>query len=144
MIPEWMPRPIHTKEGKLVIARPHEATFNGRHNACKSKALIVLYHRKYKLHQATGLTLKELSQASGVSYSYLKSRLAKWVEWDYLHRKIGESNGGPVYFYTISKRGKHFIEDRIPRDILSRYIEDIKALRANTPRYILRNNLKRY
>lgn len=143
IIKQWM-RPIHTKEGKLVIARPHEATFNGRHNACKSKALIVLYHRKYKLHQSTGLTLKELSRASGVSYSYLKSRLGKWVSWGYLLRKITNGTNRPVYSYSIGKRGRHFVEDRIPKDILSQYIEDIKALRVNTPRFILRNNLKRY
>jgi hypothetical protein len=62
MIEKRWSRSIHTSEGKLVTARPHEATFNGSHNSCKSKALIVLYHRKQKISETTGLTQIKVSQ----------------------------------------------------------------------------------
>jgi len=121
----WL-RSIHTSEGKLVTARPHEATFNGRHNCCKSKTLVVLYHRKQKISETTGLTLRELSLASGVSYAYLKSRLAKWVEWKYLVRKMTDGINRPVYSYLIGERGEHFVEDRIPRERLVEYVAEIR------------------
>jgi hypothetical protein len=124
--PDWK-HIIHTKNGKAVIARPHEATFKGCHNSSKSKALIILYHRKHKLLQTTGLTLKELSIASGSSYAYLKSRLAKWVEWKYITRKITVGTNRPVYSYSIVERGEHFVEDRIPKDRLAEYIEEIRT-----------------
>lgn len=108
----WTPRLKYTKNGKTVIARPHEATFKGRHNACKSKVLIVLYKiRGYP----KGLSLSELARDTGVKYSYLESRLGKWVQWDYIDRKIKQGDNRPVYCYYISARGIHFVEKRIPK-----------------------------
>ena len=136
-IPNNWERLIHTKDGKLVIARPHEATFNGCHNACKSKALITLYHWKKKLRATTGLSLKELAESSGVTYNYLGSRVAKWVEWGYLNRKVKMGGNRPVYCYYIAERGIQFVEYRIPRERLQDYIDEIREYRA-------KNNAKRY
>lgn len=124
----WQPRLKFTKSGKPVMARPHEATFRGIHNASKSKALIVLYRRN-QLGQAA-LSLAELAESSGVKYSYLESRLAKWVKWDYLIRKVKQGNNRPVYCYSIAARGIHFVEKRIPKKRLLDYKAEIREHRV--------------
>lgn len=117
---------VHTKDGEVVVATPHEATFKGKHNACKAKTLIVLYHRKNKLNHKTGLSITELTDATGVSYNYLGSRLAYWHRWGYILRHIKQGNTRPVYSYSIALRGSHFVEDRIPPDRRRDYIIDIR------------------
>ncbi|MFC2022043.1 hypothetical protein ACFLTR_02360 [Chloroflexota bacterium] len=94
------------------------------------RPLIVLYHRINRLAASTGLSLKELSEQSGVKYSYLESRLAKWVKWEYIIRKVKQGDNRPVYCYSIASRGIHFVEDRIPRDRLQDYIAEIREHKA--------------
>lgn len=120
--------PIFTsKEGKLIVSRPHKATFHGIHNATKSKVLIVLYWLKNTVGDNTGMSAIELSEKAGVNYNYLKTRIGKWHDWKYVSRRaVGQSKGRPIYRYTIAQRGEHFIEDIVPRDILARYIDEIK------------------
>jgi hypothetical protein len=60
------------------------------------------------------------------------SRVGKWVAWDYLVRKIKQGMNRPVYSYSIAKRGEHFIEDRIPRERLKDYLEEIRASRVKS------------
>lgn len=121
--------PVFTsKEGKLIISRPHKASFHGIHNASKSKVLIVLYWLKNTVGDNTGLSVKELAEKSGCNYDYLKTRLGKWHDWRYVSRRaVGQVVGRPIYKYSIAQRGEHFIEDIIPKDILSRYIDEIKS-----------------
>ncbi len=116
---QWM-RPIHTKEGKLVIAHPHEATFNGRHNAVKAKTLIILYQLKDK-----ALSLAELVEATGESYNYLGSRIGKWVEWKYLKREIKMGANKPVFCYSLAVRGKRFVRYRLPLKRKLEYLAEI-------------------
>lgn len=121
------------KDGKVIISKSHIATFNGVHNASKAKVFIVLYHLKYKLGLNTGLNVLDLYLQSGVNYDYLRSKLGKWYEWGFLSRRpVDSGKGRAVYTYMIAKRGEHFIEDIVPRDILNQYVAEIKAFRANT------------
>lgn len=89
----------------------------------------------YKYHKIglnTGLNVRDIHLQSGVDYDYLRSRLRKWHEWGYLNRKpVDTGKGRPVYAYTIARRGEHFIEDIVPRDILNQYIAEIRAFKAN-------------
>lgn len=121
-----------TKAGKHVETKPHLAIFNDRHNGSKCRVLIVLYHRKYKLKDTTGLGVGELHRQSGVNYDYIKSRVTKWVEWKYLERKVRDNKAGrPLYVYTLAERGRHIIEDILPQDWLKRYITEIQAFKVN-------------
>ena len=104
--------------------QPVIATFNGRHNEAKSKALITLLD--YKEQGLGGLTLKELARQSSVSYEYLKSRLGKWYEWKYVTRRATVNVDRPVYSYSIAARGRHFVEDIIPSDVLAQYMIELK------------------
>ena len=129
----FKPRTFITKAGRHVETRPHFATFNDKHNASKCKVLIVLYHRKYKLNDDTGLGVGELHRQSGVGYDYIKSRVTKWVDWQYLKRKVQErGTGRPVYVYSLDERGRHFIEDILPREWLQRYISEIQDFKNMT------------
>jgi hypothetical protein len=124
----WL-KPVHTRDGRTVIARPHEATFNGLHNSAKARTLIVLYHLKHKLSDTRGLTLKQLAITSGVSYSTLKSSLGDWYMWKYVKRRVIEGTTRPMFSYVIGQRGEHFVENRIPRNRLQDYITEISAYR---------------
>ena len=106
--------------------RPIRATFNGKHNACKSKAFIILLDRQQK--GLGGLTLKQLALASSVSYQYLKSRLGVWHSWKYINRRVTTNGikGKPVFSYSISARGTKFVKERIPPDVFNRYIAELK------------------
>ncbi len=96
----------------------------------RPRCLQFLYHRKHKLGLNDGLNVWDIHLQSGVDYDYLRSRLRKWKEWGYLNRKpVDTGVGRPEYQYTIAKRGEHFIEDIVPRNILNQYIAEIKAKR---------------
>lgn len=124
---------FQNRAGKLIISKPHIATFNGVHNASKTKVFIVLYHLKHKLGLNIGLNVLDLHLQSGVNYDYLRTKLGKWHEWGFLSRKpVDSGKGRAVYTYMIAKRGEHFIEDIVPRDLLNQYVAEIKTFRANT------------
>lgn len=121
-----------TKSGKGVETKPHFASFDDKHNASKCKVLIVLYHRKHKLQDASGIGVNELHRASGVSYDYIKARVTKWVQWGYMERSVRDvKTGRPIYVYKLAARGKHFIEDILPREWLKTYIAGIKSSSMN-------------
>ncbi len=125
--PEWMTM-VRTKEGNLVLATPKRASFNGRHNMVKAMALIVLYARRS--NGDGGITAKALSIKSTASYRSLLSLLPKWVRWSYVQRKAIEGDYGPIYSYSISKRGEHFLEDIVPKGKLAEYTATIRAHNA--------------
>jgi len=125
---QFKPMRFTTRSGKSVETRPHFATFDDKHNSSKSRVLIVLYHRKLKAHNNTGLGVGDLHRQSGVDYDYIKSRVTKWCEWGYIERRARDNDSGrPLYVYTLAARGRHFVEDILPKDWLKRYISEIKA-----------------
>jgi hypothetical protein len=79
-------------------------TFRGRHNAVKSKCLIVLYNRKFNGER--GLTLSELTRATGSNYKSLSVLLKRWVGWRYVG--YHQSKKGRVY--DIRKRGVAWVD----------------------------------
>ncbi len=111
------------------------ATFRGKHNSSKSKAIIVLNHRKYQLHKSTGLSARELYLATGVNYAYLQARLNKWVEWHYLNRyATGAIKGRPLWHYRISTRGTRFMNDILNHyypTILQQYVQEINEFTSS-------------
>jgi hypothetical protein len=122
----FVPYSFIAKDGRRIIARPHIAVFNKKHNACKAKVLILLYHRKYIDNTVSGLRIRDVHKLTGVSYEYIKFRVSKWVAWGYLSRQ-GDSK---PYTYSIADRGRHIVEDIIPREWLEYYIGEIRAHKA--------------
>ncbi len=129
-----------SKSGKVIISKPHIATFNDVHNASKTKVFIVLYHRKNRLGLNTGLNVRDIHLQSNVDYDYLRTRMSKWHEWGYLSRRpVDSGKGRAVYTYMIAKRGEHFIEDIVPGDILNQYIAEIKAFKSKQANLLMKN-----
>lgn len=122
------------KRVKVIVRKPHFVTFNERHNACKSKVLIVLYHFKHSSSLGSGLDARGLFLHTGVSYNYLLARLPKWHEWRYVlrHSAIG-SNNKPVWHYRIAARGEKFITERLlplNRPMYERYVREIREFQS--------------
>jgi len=109
------------------MLKPVIATFRGKHNEAKSKALITLLDRKERGYGS--LTLRELARESSVSYEYLKSRLGKWYQWKYVTRRVTDGSTRPVYSYSITVRGESFVKTRIPPGVLAIYISELKEYR---------------
>ncbi|MBA7647904.1 hypothetical protein ES703_55683 [subsurface metagenome] len=113
------------------VLAPHKATFRGVHNAAKTKVLMVLYDRELQKGVSTGLTARQLHFESGVNYDTLRSRLGKWHGWGYVSRRGKDDGAGrATWYYYLAARGKRFLEDRVPRDVLKRYESEIRAFRS--------------
>ena len=108
-----------------MVFKPVFATFKGKHNESKSKALLCLWDAKQR--GLSGLSLKLLAFESSVSYAYLKARLGKWHSWGYVARYITKGRLRPVFSYKIAARGERFLDERVPHDVLARYIEEMHA-----------------
>ena len=79
-----------------------------------------------------GLNARQLHSESGVNYDYLRSRLGKWFKWGYVSRRAHDDRTGkPMFYYTIATRGEHFIQHIIPKEVLTRYINEINQYCSN-------------
>ncbi len=117
--------------GNINHRIPHEATFNGLHDSAKVKVLLVLYHRRFKLGNPSGLGVAELHRLSGCNYDTLRAKLFKWKNWKYVTRRLGlNRQGRPAFTYIIADRGVRFIEERVPRERLVDYIRQIRDFKA--------------
>lgn len=115
-------RVIQARKFKVV-----RATFNGKHNASKIKALLVLYMVKHEWRKRQGIGVAELADISGVSYKYLKARLSRWHLWLYVLRyPCNKIIRGKPCRYAIAARGEHFLIDIVPRKLLDDYIAEIR------------------
>ncbi len=119
---------------RVIVRKPHFATFNEKHNSCKSKVLLILYHFKHTLQDNSGLDSRELYLHTGVNYSYLLARLPKWTEWKFIrrHSAIG-TNEKPVWHYKIASRGEKFLTERLlplNRPMYERYSREIKEFNS--------------
>jgi len=73
-------------------------------------------------------TVGQLATATGQNYSYIKSRLKYWTDWEYLKRKIGTTSGGqPCWTYALAKKGFNYIYARIPSETREKYLAELKA-----------------
>ena len=105
-----------TKAPLILRARIHMATFRGRHNATKSKVLIVLYHFNEKGY-FKGFDVNDLAERTMCPLSSIKSGVCRWTKWRYLTRI-----DSTPYRYKIAHRGIHFVDNIIPDARLADYI----------------------
>jgi hypothetical protein len=124
-------RPFYSKDGRLITPRPHEAHFQEKHNASKAKTLIYLHYLHRKGHHS-GKTAKQIHDATGVSFGYLKSRLNFWYRIHYLRRNaIDPGKGRSLFVYRVDERGIRFVDERIPPDRYDDYVREINEWRRN-------------
>ncbi len=94
------------------------ATFNGKHNEVKSKALLVMFTL------GKSLSLRQLALHAGCSYWSLSTLLPRWYRWGYVL-----AYGSPgSYRYKIAAKGRRFLH-YIPVDNYEQYKADLIAVR---------------
>lgn len=105
-------RPFVSKDGREIEPVDHEAYFGGSNNNSKGKVLIYLLHIEGQFR-----TARQLHEATGVSYAYLRTRLSFWYNIRYINRKVlAPARGSPCWAYAIAERGKNFLTYRLPPD----------------------------
>lgn len=123
---DFVSREFIAKNGRIVRTEVHFATFSERHNSSKSKVLMCLYK------ETGGVSVGNLHRLSGVDYGYLRVKLSRWVSWGYVVRKVSiPEKGRPIFLYSLGERGRHFIDDILPRNWLQQYAAEIRAFRAS-------------
>ena len=120
----------------IFIRERKIATFNGIHNASKTKTLLTLYSIKHKYNSNKGLSARGIHLASGVNLAYLNARLGLWYDWGYIYRRAQDTHQGrPIFVYMIAPRGEHFVEDIVPDDARERYLKEIRAYRLRAAKH---------
>lgn len=94
-----------------VAKRRGYRSYNGRHNRSKLLAFCTLYRCGW-------LTIRQLQEASELSYEYLAARLTVWFGWGYVLRKPVPGELRPCYSYRLAAKGRGFIEST-PERVLS-------------------------
>ncbi len=110
---------------KIFVMRQHFATFRGKHNSVKAKALMALDNFK---GNNGGMTTKELMEATGCGYT-LYALLIRWVKWHYVDRDMSMNSTRMLWHYKIAPRGTRFVEQRLPLEARARFLAEIKAYR---------------
>ena len=95
-------------------------SFNGKHNATRCKAWLLLYDRL--LGGKRGLKLRELSLLTGISYKSLSVSLSKWIKWRY----VGYRSTPKGRIYRLRKRGKDWLERWWYTMPLQQYLEELE------------------
>jgi hypothetical protein len=134
---EWEPKKrLSHKDNSWHLAYAHKMSLKGKN--CRSRNVLVtlLYQRKYTKHSYVGLCYEELIPLLGptISASYVEDRLILWTQWKYLKREpaISSKTHRLIYLYSIEERGKHLVEEIIPKAKLAEYIQvliDARKLR---------------
>lgn len=122
---------MSTKIRKAVVIRSQDwklsiPSFNGVHNATKTKVFICLLDSK--LGGMGWLTLKDLAARTGCSYHYIGNRLKKWVDWGYLEvRKVDKT---PREYHILPRAGQWLDRwhDIMP---LQRYLDELESAANN-------------
>lgn len=123
--------PFYSKDGRRINPEDHIASFNGKRNVSKGKALLILQH-----FDGEYLTANEIHHATGVRLSYLHQRLSFWYNIRYINRKLTDRGGHPCYEYKLADRGRRFVDIRMPAETRDKYIEEINNwLKINSLRY---------
>ena len=100
----------------------YRVSFEGIHNATRSKCLIVLYDRYLGGEHRKGLTVRELAQQAGVNLFSVKSKIMLWCKWKYL---LGYKTD--PYTFKIAERGRKWIDRHRHRGMpFDRYMQEIE------------------
>lgn len=92
---------------RIIVTQIKPASFKGKHNATKSKCLIMLELSATSKEQGYWLTARQLSSLTGISYGSILASLPKWVAWKIVLRKKAKlADGREVYIYQASMKGQ--------------------------------------
>lgn len=97
-------------------------TFNGKHNATRCKAWLVLYDRY--LGRKRGLTLRELVILTGISYHSLAISLTRWIRWGF----VGYRSAPKGRIYRLRKRGRDWLDRWWYVMPLQQYLDELASV----------------
>jgi DNA-binding PadR family transcriptional regulator len=95
---------------RIIVTRIKPASFKCKHNATKSKCLIMLEYSATSKEQEHWHTARQLSYLTGISYGSILASLPKWVRWRIVIRKKAKlANGREVYIYQAATKGRAWL-----------------------------------
>jgi hypothetical protein len=124
---EWQPKlRLSHKDNKMHLAYAHRESMKGKNCRTRNLVIVLLYQRWFTKHLYTGLCYEELVPLLGptVSAGYMEDRMILWTQWGYLKREpsVNPKTHRLIYLYSVEKRGKHLVEEIIPRQKLAEYV----------------------
>jgi hypothetical protein len=108
------------------------ASFRGRNNRTKTKILTFLNDRATRGNKKY-FTAVELVLYCGVNRNYLRCRIGKWYDWRYLKRRPVQKDNTLMYEYAIAERGKHFLADIAPLEVIKLCAAEINEWLSHIP-----------
>ena len=102
------------------------ASFQGKHNATKSKCLLMLEYSDTAKEQNGWLTALQLSLLTGIPYASILASLPKWIRWKIMiRRKAKLTNGKEAFIYQLSPKGRAWLLRHKSHMPLERYHEEM-------------------
>lgn len=102
------------------------ASFLGKHNATKSKCLLMLEYSETSKQQNGWLTARQLGLLTGIPYPSVLASLPKWIRWKILVRKKAKlTNGKEVFIYQLAPKGRAWLLRHKWHMPLERYHEEM-------------------
>jgi len=102
------------------------ASFQGKHNATKSKCLLMLEHSETAKEQNGWLTALQLSLLTGIPYASILASLPKWIRWKIMiRRKAKLTNGKEAFIYQLAPKGRAWLLRHTSHMPLERYNEEM-------------------
>lgn len=112
---------INRHSARVSVRKPHTVNHNGKCNEVKSLVFILLYDNRYFYHKRTGMTVDDLVKRTGASETYLQNQIKKWCGWGFLLKTVNNKPGRCLFRYRIAARGRKFVDERIPVELLKEY-----------------------
>lgn len=126
--PKWPSRVSTSGSVALRIRKP--ASFKGCHNENRALVLLVLdgYYSQHHGH-GKGLSVRELSLATGRPLDSLQATIGRWAKWKFISRHRARDSYGRriVYHYRILKRGRKWLQRHLSVMPLERYQADLQC-----------------
>lgn len=111
---------------RIIVKQIKRASFKGKHNATKSKCLVMLEYSATSKEQRYWLTAHQLSSLTGISYGSVLASLPKWVDWKIVIRKRARlANGREVYIYQAAAKGRAWLGRHASHMPLQRYQAEV-------------------
>jgi len=120
---------------RVIAYRYKPISFRGRHNATKSKCLLMLRYSRTAQQKSGWLTARDLSLLTGLPYASIRSSVRNWVRFGYIRRDQGRlSTSRRVYMYILAPKGRAWLERHerhMPIERYEREVEDATGMKGS-------------
>ena len=113
-------RPVTIIHGHAI----YPATFRGKHNSTKGRALLLLWIWKHIQHRRKGLPCRKLAIYSRCGIASVFTGVTKWTKWGYIERKLCKVGNQQLYTYRLAEKGERFCK-RMPVEVRVRLLRSM-------------------